>query len=208
MPVERLINDIAVLLERELDLTGESKEIAVYGLYIFFSTCAGIISIAVTGWLLGVLGLSLVVVLTASGLRVMSGGAHSQCLRNCTLLGVILAPAMALGAKHIHGYLIPPAMLALVMAVGFISIWSIYRYAPADTPNKPIISESFKARLRRLSLLYTLAWSLLMTIMVSGLWIAPRYDIVLASTLGILWQSFSLTPMGYKLVAAVDALLP
>lgn len=203
-----MINEVSDMLERELSLTPEQKEVTIYGLYVLLSTCTGIISIVIAGWLLGVLGLSLVTVFTASGLRVLSGGAHSQSLRNCTLMGVIIAPAIALAAKHFHGYFSLPVMLGLVMAAALFSGWSILRYAPADTPNKPIISESYKATLRRLSMSYALLWFLLMTVLVTGFWIATPYDVILASTLGIIWQSFSLTPLGYKLVATVDTLLP
>lgn len=208
MNMERLINDISNFLERELGLSADSKEVAVYGLYVFFSTLTGVVSIILVGWLLDVVGLSLVAVITASGLRVLSGGAHSLNLRNCTLLGAIMAPGIALVAKHLHGYFSPQAVILLVIFAGLTGILSIIRYAPADTPNKPIISESFKNRLRKLSLTYTFLWFLVMAALVNGLWIAPRYDVVLASTLGIIWQSFSLTPRGYWLVAVIDELLP
>lgn len=208
MNMERLINDISNVLEQELGLTEDSKEVAVYGLYVFFSTLVGIMAIIIVGWLLGVLGLSLVAVITASGLRVLSGGAHSHNLRNCTLLGAIMAPGIALVAKHFHGHILPQVMFLSVIIAGLAVFWSVIRYAPADTPNKPIISESFKSRLRKLSLLYALLWLLVMAVLMQGVWIAPKYDIVLASTLGILWQAFSLTPCGYQLVAMVDKWLP
>lgn len=206
--MEKIINNLSGQLQRELELTEDNREIVAYGIYIFLSTVIGLISIVIVGWLLGVLKLALAVVLTASGLRILSGGAHSACLRNCTLLGVIVSPGIALSARSIYGYFIPQLMYALVVAVGLLTLWSILAYAPADNANKPINNEMIKGRLRRLSLLYLIIWFVVIITIISGVFPTLRNDLVLASTLGLLWQAFSLTPSGYKLVAMIDDLLP
>lgn len=206
--MERLINNISELLQQELGLTEERKEVAAYGLYVFISSITGIVSIVVVGFLLGILKLALVAVLTASGLRVLSGGAHSANLRNCTLLGMIVSPGIAMLAEKL-GHKIPTvSMYSLVFVVGLFALWAIITYAPADTPNKPIISEDYRRRLRNLALVYLSIWAVVIIFNISGTLFSPAYDLVLASTLGILWQAFSLTPGGYKLVAFIDGILP
>ena len=206
--MDRLINNLSGMLQQEFELTEDSKEIAAYGLYMLFSTIIGFVSIVVVGFMLGVLKLALVGLLTASGLRVLSGGAHSANLRNCTLLGAIIAPGIAVLAKN-FGHQIPLlGMYGLVISTSLLGLWIILTYAPADTPNKPIISELFKQRLRKMSLIYLLIWFCLAAANIRGLFFSPAHDLVLASTLGILWQIFSITPSGYRLVALIDHLLP
>jgi accessory gene regulator B len=206
--MDRLINNLSGILQQELELTEDSREIAAYGLYMLFSTVIGFISIVVVGFMLGVLKLAVVGVLTASGLRVLSGGAHSANLRNCTLMGAIISPGIAVLAKKFGPQIPLSGMYGLVIAAGLFALWGIFTYAPADTPNKPIISELFKQRLRRMSFIYLLIWFCLIAANIGGLLFSPAHDVVLASTLGIIWQVYSITPSGYKLVASIDNLLP
>lgn len=206
--MDKLINNLSGKLQQELELTEDSREVAAYGLYMLFSTIIGFVSIVVVGFLLDVLKLAIWAVLTASGLRVLSGGAHSANLRNCTLLGAIISPGIAVLAKKFGQQIPLIGMYGLVLGAVLFGLWGILTYAPADNPNKPIISQVFKQRLRKMSLIYLLIWFCLVTANISGLFFSPAQDVILASTLGISWQIFSITPTGYKLVALIDNSLP
>lgn len=191
-----------------MGLSNEQAEIVTYGFAVFVSNLAGIVLIVIISWLLGVVQLALVAAFTAAGLRVLSGGAHSASIRNCSLLGAIVSPTIAIFSRLAHIYFSSPLLSALVTAVWLLGLWAVYKYAPADTPNKPITEEKMKKRLRRLSRMYLVAWFILWGGSACGIVNLFKSDVILAGTLGLMWQIFSLTPFGYRLVAMVDRMLP
>jgi len=98
--MERLINKSVSYMEKELDLTGDQKVILAYAVRIFVSSVTGYAVIILLAAAAGVLPYTLAAVLTASALRMFSGGAHAGCPFNCTVIGAAVFTALGLAGKY------------------------------------------------------------------------------------------------------------
>lgn len=153
--------------------------------------------------LLGVFPNVLIIMLTTSILRSFSGGSHSETMFGCAIYGAIIMNVFGLLTKYTQpsrGFLSIFILLILIF-----STWSIYKYAPADTPEKPITTKVKRHKLRKLSFATLFIWCILCLLWYTGL--MKNLTIVYASSLGVLWQSFSLTHWGYALLYHMDKIL-
>lgn len=201
------IEQVTGYLKNELKLSDSDAAVVQYAMQVLLSSVVNLAAIIATAWLLGVLRYALFAALAAAGLRIISGGAHAAKLFNCSLLGAVISPGIGLTAKYLWPIL-PDMVLPVIVLVTFVAALVIIRlYAPADTPAKPITKPKQKRSLRILSFLYIVTWAGLAVLTLAKA--APVSEAeLLAIAMGILWQVFSLTPVGYRLVKIIDNFLP
>jgi len=192
--------------EKNLNLSEDDKEVAAYSVDIAILTIMPLVAIIIAAGLLGCLPTALTAVLTISALRVLSGGAHSECPINCSIISVALAVSIG-KASMIFGNQIPVLASAFfVVIVSGISLQVVSLLAPVETAANPITDDNRRQKLRKLSLAAVIFITVLQLIL---LYVNPetftRY--VLAAGLGVTWQTFSLTPYGYKFGHWADLIL-
>jgi len=203
--MSNFINQFSKHLQSELNLNEERTEVVIFGLYTFFSTVAGFAAVIVIGYLIGELKLSLTAATTISIFRSVSGGAHSKQLRNCTILGAMVSPGIAIICKLVSPMLTVLVLSIIIAVVWLFSLRSVFEFAPADTPKRPITRPDERKKFRRLSFAFLIIW-IIAVLMV--LVLKPYLNgFILASTLGLLWQVYSITPDGYRLVNRFDKFL-
>lgn len=201
------IEKMGSYLQAELNLSDNDTAVVKYALHVLFSSVVSLIAIIAVAWALGVLKYALPAAFVAAGLRLLSGGAHSAKLLNCSLMGAVISPGIGLFAKYAWSVL-PQQFLPACIGVTFIcTLTSVWLYAPADTPNKPITKPRQKRNLRVLSFLYLIIWFIWIFAALNSVIQIPQ-PVLLATSLGILWQAFSLAPAGYRFVKTVDNLMP
>lgn len=204
LPGFNLTRPAAACLRRKLNLTPEEEEIALFGLQTIVYPIIGFLCILSAGWLLGCLRTTLAVALSAGFLRLFSGGAHAKSPLTCNLTGMIVAPSLGKIAT-VAAPLFSPAFLSLTVALGFIpSLITVWRLAPVDSPSKPITSSKQRQKLR--------SYSLLTVFLVTGGQLATLMKgetasaVVLAVSLGLWWQTFTLTSAGHRFATFLDNL--
>jgi accessory gene regulator B len=198
------INQFSKHLQSQLNLNDDRTEVISFGLYTFFNTVAGFAAIIIVGYLLGALEQSLTAAVTSAIFRSVSGGAHSVRLRNCTILGAIVSPGIGVICKWVSPRFPDLALLSIVVVVWLLSLISVSKFAPADTPKRPITRPDERIKFRRLSFAFLLIWILAISMAAV---MKLSHGLILASTLGLLWQAHSITPGGYRLVKRFDQLL-
>lgn len=188
-------------MRKRLNLTPEEEELALYGLQTIVYPATGLLTILLAGWLLGCFRTTLTAALTAVSLRLLSGGAHARSPLTCNLLGMIIAPALGKVAA-VAAPFFTPLGLALVVTAGFFpSVVLVWRLAPVDSPAKPINSPEQRRKLRALSVL------LVLLITASQFFFLLRgyaSAVVLAASLGLWWQAFTLTRAGHRFATLLD----
>jgi accessory gene regulator B len=122
---------------------------------------------------------------------------------NCAIFSMIVANALGVLTK-----MVVPTKEIILSAIVFVflfGLWSISKYAPADTPQKPITSIEKIKKLKVRSLIILLVWCFFNV----GYYLLfdKVHGLMLASSLGILCQCFSITKVGYKLWQQSDVLL-
>lgn len=202
----RIIDKITEKFKEELGLGEDDTEVLNYSLTVYSTTVIGYGVIILAALPFGVVDTALASVITSSMLRIFSGGAHASVSRNCILGGGVIFTFLGLFAK----LFVPTSSIMLWLtifgAAGF-AFWSVYRYAPADTPGKPITTKKAKDKLRKYSFMVLVGWVAAIFLCLMG-FVNVSANLLYASTLGIIWQGFTLTHSGYRLVDSVDRLWP
>lgn len=197
---------IAGYLRKTLALTEEQEEIAAYSLLLLFQTIISLLAISIVAWLAGCLPATLAAVVTSALLRSFSGGAHCTSAARCTFLSTLLAPLLGKLATNLAPFFSRPFLALMVMAGGAIAFISVWRLAPVDSPAKPITSLRERQRFRFLSATAVVGIVALQLALLTLSFSTP-VSIILAVEAGMLWQVFSLTVFGYRVVARIDKLL-
>lgn len=199
----KVTDRITDVFKEELDLGDNDTDVLRYSLAVYSTTVIGYAAIILAAWPFGVVGLALISVVTASLFRIFSGGAHASVSRNCILGGAVIFTLLGILAKHLDASF--SVLLLTTISAAIFAGMSVYKYAPADTPGKPITTKQQKSKLRRYSFIYLACWFMVAVLSFAGIF-NIKGEYLFASALGILWQGFSLTPSGYCVVGVIDKL--
>lgn len=188
-------------------VTGQSEiqqdmQMVAYGLELLIDGLIQILVILGVAWLLG-LFLPVAIVLGVAGLyRRYSGGVHCTAFYRCLMVstGVFLGLGYITRVLGQHGFIYTFYWVALGA-----SLLMAFRWAPADNPVKPIPTVAKRIELRHKSLLTALIATAMVIWTSYGRLLDPL--VITGITLGILWQSFTITPWGYRFIGLLDRCL-
>lgn len=174
-------------LSQQLNYSEDKKELIIYGMEKLLFTSLGFICIIIVGWLLQVEKEAIAAMLAGALLRKFSGGSHRATALGCLVLSVITYSAAAWLAHFVFIRYGPLGWLPCFI-LGLIVIAIVYRYAPVDSPGKPIVSPEFRKRLHHISLVVAGA-SILIALLLNQTSLSPA---ILA---GLSLQTISLLPI-------------
>lgn len=202
------IHDLAVrgagYMARELDIDSRRESRLAFGLELILGEILKFICLLLLAWLLGILPEVLVLSLAAMILRLASGGAHCSEYYRC-LIGGTLCFLLLGGAAQALTSVMNKEHLILTAGVSFIlCAAALWRYAPGDNVNKPITSAAEKKKFKCLSLIIASGYGLTMPVLAN---FHNLSMFVLPLALGMVEQSFTVTPRGYRFIHWVDRIL-
>lgn len=208
--IERLSNLIAAKVSKTLDLDTDKEEILAYGAFSILQTLWSVSLVMIFGAVLNVFWEAIIISTSGAMLRKYSGGAHATSPNRCAIIGVIMSVGSALILSRLLGYLdLKYAYLYSFITFG-ISYYTIYKYSPVDSPNKPIVREETKKSLRKASF-YMIHIFVIVIVVIYIFYFRKQNNILLMFILsictGILWQDITLLPLGHNLIAQIDILL-
>lgn len=206
--IRNTASEVAEFLAHELNIEQRDAETIRYGMEIIIGILIkGVVIISVAYWL-GITPYVLVALATFGSFRILSGGVHcntySRCLAFTLALGVLIAKSSIV----IDSYFNNNSLLLLIVLTTVTGLYSVKKWAPVDTPNKPINRKEKRDKFQKLSISYVFSWSAFMI-----LFIYTRSDmqstipLALASIGGFLAQVLSLWPIGCRLTGKFDYML-
>ncbi len=165
----------------------DDYEIYLYGLQSIISTLIDITVILIIATFLGQVSTAIVFLIFFCSLRLNAGGYHASSYLKCFIL-ISSMTFIAIGLVH---YLDFTTSIYFIASVLIFSLVLMLKYAPVDTPNKPL-SKSEKKACRQKSLLI---FSIEGTIILSMYFIhsLPTYYCSIA-VLAIFFESILLLP--------------
>lgn len=193
---------IARSLASTNNLSAEKEEIITYAIELVALNILNLVVTLLVGFILGVFPETLVCVLTVMVFRQVAGGAHSNSPWRCLLITASTLPLLAIAAKFsaMGGQVFITILSICTIIIGFLSV---NKFAPADTPEAPCLSPERRKKMRRLSMLAMLTFSVII-----GILSHPSLNYLLSIKLSIvfslLWISFILNPFGYSLMFYLD----
>lgn len=190
-------------IKNNLDIDKRQEAILRYSMQLVISGVFSLGSALLLAVFLGVVPSVFIILITSAVFRTFSGGAHSSTMFGCAIYGTVIMNTLGLITKYTNP---SKSFLGVMLLIIFIfSLWSFYKYAPADTPGKPITTKVKREKLRRLSFFTLFIWCTVCLLWYTGL--VKNYTMIYASALGLLWQSFSLTNWGYVVLRYMDRVL-
>jgi accessory gene regulator B len=197
-----MIHDFAVklgtIIAAELKIT-ERQAIITYGLEITIGALVKLICFLVLSLALGIFPQVITAVLASGVFRLAAGGAHCTAYYRCLVSSLITFLGIGALARYLANYSLP-----LEIIVTSVTIWSlviVLRWAPADTPAKPVTSPAQRKGLRLAS------GSIIGIYLATGLCAPLPADLILAISLGFFIQASTITPAGYHWIETVDRIL-
>ncbi|MDO7788852.1 accessory gene regulator ArgB-like protein [Desulforamulus aquiferis] len=184
-------------LKKNLVLSRDQEEIVIFAIKLIESTIYSIGSIVLASLILGNLNETIIVLIAAAAMRLASGGAHCTTALHCTLAGTLIFPTLGFIPKYYH---IESSMILIIPII--ISFVFILKYAPAESPGKPLTSKKYIKKMYRISIIISLIITAL------AMYLLPlRGYISVALVTGLFWQSLTITPFGYKIISYLDRII-
>lgn len=157
------------------------REIIEYGVYMTVSELVKIITVILISLAIGIFRQVLCVIVVFGVLRMLLGGIHSKSHLSC----LITHSVIVFGVVALSLIFMVDRLYLLIPVVPFC-YFTVYKYAPADLPQKPIKSQRQRKQLRAggfilLTVLFTVAyyldkpWSslILFTCFIQALFMTP-----------------------------------
>lgn len=169
------------------------RSVYYYGFYVLFGTLVkGIILISVS-LLLGIFIPALVTVIVLASLRLFAGGYHFDTYGKCLFVSMALTIMTALISQYTHIYWSMAAVAIFLFIVFAFSLHMLIKYAPKDTPTKPITDPAAIMKFKRLSIVYL---GILLVLCCILLFFSLKMYVI-AICFGVLLEVFSITPAGH-----------
>lgn len=208
--IEKISNNLAFKVSSTLKLNKDKEEIIAYGAFNFIQTIWCIFMVMFLGIIFNVALKAMIISFIISILRKYSGGAHSSSPNRCASIGAIVSVGLALFVNYIYDLLSLNWIVIMQVIIFFFAYYSIYKYAPVDSPAKPIVKEELKQRMKKRSIITLNVLIVITTILLinySFLGIKYYLSIDICICFGILWQVLTLTPKGYLMLLNIDGFL-
>lgn len=184
----------AKYLAKQLKENHEKRRVYYYGFQIIIGGMVKIAALVALASIIGALVPTLVILLVFATLRSLAGGYHMDTYGKCIATSLALFLAAGAIVRYTNAYWSNTALIALIAAAVVVCLFVIIKWAPGDTPNKPITEPEEKKKFKRLSIAYVAVWLLVTGILqYFGLTVY-----VMSFCFGLLLEAFIITPAGYR----------
>lgn len=208
--MEKLCNKIAEKIAFELNFDRNKKEVIAYGMFALLQMILSVGLVAFVGALFNVLIEALIISFTVSILRKYSGGAHASSSISCILLGTLICIGQAIAVKFLGNQQVTLNFMILSGAIVFIwSYFIVYKFAPVDSPAKPIKNEDKRKRMKKGSIIILSVYVVIVIISLVMYYFIRNSMVInycLSIYIGVLWQVLTITTYGNTFVTKLELL--
>ncbi|RJQ28942.1 MAG: hypothetical protein C4589_05655 [Peptococcaceae bacterium] len=186
-------------LARQLSFDQSEVKILSFGLEIIIGSLIKAASFVAVVAALGIVPQASAALFSSFFFRLASGGVHCTSYYRCLMVSLTVYCAFGLMAKNLAFLNLPynqVFILASFLAAVFAAI-----YAPVDCAANPIVSQQRKRNLK------IIATAIPVVYIIIALTTRLPADILLAATLSISFQVFTLTPPGGSFIVTADNFL-
>ncbi|NMM61317.1 accessory gene regulator B family protein [Clostridium sp. P21] len=207
---ESLSNKIGYKIARTLKLDKDSEEIMAYGAFCLLQIFWSILWIMLFGIVFNMLIEVFIIFFVICILRKYSGGVHASSPGRCTIVGITVCVGFSLIIHKIYWmfnlyYIVFFSVISLIF-----SYYIVYKLAPVDSIAKPIVKMETKKRFKRKSILILNILSIIIFVILifyfkySNVFLLNS---IMCICVGAVWQSFTLTNEGHKILTKIDNIL-
>lgn len=206
--IEKISNKIANKISIEINASNDKKEVIAYGIFGIIQTFLSILLVVIFGIIFNVVVEGLIMSFTTSILRKYSGGVHASSPKICMIIGTFNCTVIPIIIKNLNLNLNNIIILGVVTFI--LSYITIFKLAPVSSLNKPIKNIKKRKMLKNKSILILTFYVVLVYIIILNYKSSFNKNLLIYCIciyVGILWQLFTLTKVGYTVLTSVDSFL-
>ncbi len=180
-------------LTKELNENNEKRRVYYYGFQIVLGGIVKIVLLVLITLLAGIFTETMTMLAFYSLFRLVAGGYHMDDYTNCMVVSIAMFVGFGLFMKYTLACW-SVGSLALLTAATFAAVlFCVIRYAPADTPFKPLNNPEHRRRLKSLSIIEVFIWLIIDLFLLQKGYMFP----MLAGCLAMILGAFIISPVGY-----------
>jgi Membrane protein putatively involved in post-translational modification of the autoinducing quorum-sensing peptide len=172
----------------------QRRSVYYYGFYIVIGALFKLIVLTLAAILTRTLLTTFILFFVFGSLRMFAGGVHMDSFNKCMIVSFALYISGGVLAEYTGTYWNNMGLYGLAGITLICGIYILFKYAPKDTPNKPITDPNNITKFKRLSLTYFFVLIILILVLIG--FSLKKYCI--AVSFGILFELFTITPVGHK----------
>lgn len=187
-------------LSLQLADSHEKRAVYYYGFQIVIGGIFKFILLFISAAILGILKETAVLLLVFASLRTVAGGYHMDKYGRCMVTSLVIMLAGGLLTKYTHASWSREALAILTLAVFLPGLYTMIKWAPSDTPNKPITKPERRRRLKIISIIHLSLWFVITLALIA----LELSMVALAGCLGIMLGAFVVAPAGYAFLGFIS----
>ncbi len=203
--MEKQAHRIADKIAQSFGYDEEKTAVVSYGLLAILQMVIIFAMTFIIGWIGGFCLECMIIFLSVGFLRRSIGGGHSNSFTGCLIISIFIISLFAFLSRYLFGPNEPLWFVVAYSVVYLIAFYIIYKRAPMDSSNKPIVREEKIRRLRRTGFI---TWALYYAITIAFTFLSVKnvrfINLAMSLTLATIWQTFMLTGIGNKFIRTVD----
>jgi Membrane protein putatively involved in post-translational modification of the autoinducing quorum-sensing peptide len=208
--IEKLSNRLSLRISSYLKLNKDQEDVIAYGAFNLIQTLWCILLVLLFGAIFSVATNAIIISFAISILRKYSGGAHASSPNRCALIGAIVSVGLALIIRYAASYINVEVIVTIGGICFLVAYYTIYRYAPVDSPSKPIVKEVTRQKMKKKSFFVLNVLVATVIVFLSSYLIFKAeflLTIITCIYAGVLWQVSTLTPRGCLVLLKIDIFL-
>ncbi|NLC67737.1 MAG: accessory gene regulator B family protein [Clostridiaceae bacterium] len=187
-------------LSSQLNENHEKRSVYYYGFQVVIGTVFKLAILLAVAFILGIFKETMVIMGFFIAFRTTAGGYHMDTYGKCMAASMVIFLLSGLFVHYAWSYWNAHSLAILTIIIFNVGLFSFYRWAPADTPNKPIKNEKkIKSLKRKSMILLTISTFVIFLLILKHL-----YVYALAGCVGTLVAVFNVTPAGYSFYDAIS----
>ncbi len=183
----------AYFLTKQLGESHEQRRVYYYGFQILIGGIVKAIVFLSLSYITGVLVPVIATLVFFGFIRTVAGGYHMDKFDRCLVTSLVIF----IGAGFIVKYAGPQLstlLLSILTGIVFVlALFVLIKYAPSDTPYKPIVNPVKRKRLKIISIINLFIWLVVNSLLLYN----DRKMFATAGFIGVLLALFIVSPAGY-----------
>jgi len=204
--IEKISNSFAKKIANELEYDNDKQEVIAYGTFALLQIAFSVALVVIFGLIFGVVIEALILTFTISILRKYAGGVHASSPTICIVVGTVICIGFAALSK-IALFSNFNIVLYITIITFILSYIILYKLAPIASKSKPL-SDAKKVRMKKGSIITLSIYMFIVAILFVLYFVLNIINLlnyIFCINIGILWQVFTLTKVGDKVLGSLDS---
>lgn len=192
--INRWSYGLAYYLSNQLGHSHEKRRVYYYGFQIIIGGIVKFIILLLATLITGIFLSTFTVLFFFAFLRVTAGGYHMGSYVRCMIVSSMMFMFSGLIVQYTYTYCDQTMLAVTAGAIFLAGLPSVLKWAPADTPFKPITKPAQIRKLKILSTVMLILWAIGEILLI----VNKLSFYSLAGSFGILMAVFIISPAGYR----------